>query len=78
MPLPGFSYNVFFRNTFEIEPEVEDIIRPGIRTKLRKFNWKMVDIPPIREEPYMRTNPGRLPGSAAFPIGVFQKPVSVY
>jgi hypothetical protein len=55
MPLPGFSYNVFFRNTFEIEPEVEDIIRPGIRTKLRKFNWKMVDIPPIREEPYMRT-----------------------
>lgn len=55
MPLPGFRYNVFFRNTYEIEPEVEDILKPGIRTKLKKYTWKMADLPPIREEPYMRT-----------------------
>jgi hypothetical protein len=55
MPLPGFSYNVFFRNTYDIEPKTEDILKPGVRTKLRKYTWTMANLPPIREEPYMRT-----------------------
>lgn len=55
LPLPGFSYNVFFRNTVDIEPEVEEMIRPDQRVKLKKFIWTMTNLPPIRKEPYMRT-----------------------
>lgn len=53
--LSGFSYNVFFRNTFEIEPEVEDVLKTGINYKLKKYTWTMRNLPPVKEEPYMKT-----------------------
>lgn len=53
--LAGFSYNVFFRNTFDIEPEVEDVLKAGLNYKLKKYTWTMRDLPPIRKEPYMKT-----------------------
>lgn len=55
LPLPGFSYNVFFRNTVDIEPEIQDVLLPDQRYKLKKYIWTMTNLPPIREEPYMRT-----------------------
>jgi len=54
-PLPGFSYNVFFRNTVDIEPEIQDVLVPGQTVKLKKYIWTMKDLPPVRKEPYMRT-----------------------
>lgn len=54
-PLPGFSYNVFFRNTVDIEPEVQDVLVPGQTVKLKKYIWTMTNLPPIRNEPYMKT-----------------------
>jgi transglutaminase-like putative cysteine protease len=51
--LPGFSYNVFFNNVVDVERTEEESIEPG--RKLKKFTWKLEDLPPIREEPYMST-----------------------
>ncbi|NIU01621.1 MAG: DUF3857 domain-containing protein [Nitrosopumilaceae archaeon] len=52
--MPGFQYNVFFKNTVNIEPEVEEILTHTRKT-LKKYTWKMENLPPIKKEPYMRT-----------------------
>lgn len=53
--LPGFSYHVFFRNTFDIEPTVEDILKVGLSYRLKEYTWTMRNLPPVKNEPYMRT-----------------------
>ncbi len=53
--LPGFSYHVFFRNTFDIEPTVEDILKVGVSYRLKEYTWTMRNLPPVKNEPYMRT-----------------------
>ncbi len=50
---PGFNYHVFYTNTPPLEPVIEDILIPG--GELKRYTWRMTDLPPIREEPYMRT-----------------------
>ncbi len=52
---PYFKYTAFYRNMTEIEPQKEGYFLPGERKQLTKFTWEMRDLPPIREEPYMRT-----------------------
>lgn len=51
--LPGFSYSVFSSNAVDVEKTEQEFIEPG--RKLKKFTWKLEDLPPIKEEPYMST-----------------------
>jgi len=50
---PGFAYNVFFSNIADVETSEDIIIEPG--KKLAKYTWKVENLPPVKEEPYMGT-----------------------
>ncbi len=50
---PEFSYTVFFRNVLGVEPTVQDVLRPG--RVLKRYSWELRNLPPVKEEPYMRT-----------------------
>ncbi len=49
----GFAYSVFFRNTPPIRPIVSEYYGAGQPQKM--YTWKMLNLPPIRKEPYMRS-----------------------
>lgn len=53
--LPYFHYNAFFLNEEDQIPEEEEILDVYTKRKLTKFSWTLTDLPPIREEPYMRS-----------------------
>ena len=50
---PEFSYTVFFRNTYDIEPTIEEFMEPG--RVLKRYTWEMGGLQPVKDEPYMRT-----------------------
>ncbi len=53
---PHFNYNVFYQNVFgeQTKPQEEEILIPGVIPKnLRKYTWKMENIPSLAEEAYV-------------------------
>lgn len=50
---PGFKYNVFFQNCTDVIPSEDEFLEPGNR--LKRFTWRLENLPPIRTEPYMST-----------------------
>lgn len=51
--LPGFAYNVFFENIYEINKDEEVFLEPG--RKLTRHIYRVENLPPIKKEPYMST-----------------------
>lgn len=53
---PHFNYNVFFQNVFgeQTKPQIQEILIPGtIPKNLKKYTWKMENVPSLAEEAYV-------------------------
>ena len=77
--LPGeFSYNCFFNNIMELEPEKDKTFDPDRpRRMIYQYTWKKENLPAIKSEPYMTTVKDYLQ-AIYFQLLAYKSPYSYY